>query len=58
MPFFGDIGKLFLSAGPVNWDVARQMAQWLALEGQTSEPNVDPLTRMRYEELYRVASCT
>lgn len=51
---FGDLAKLFASQGPLNWEVARQLAVWLATEGH-SEPNVDPLQRMRLEELARVA---
>jgi putative hydrolase len=42
-----------LSAGPVNWDVARQVAQAVAAEG--GDANVDPLVRIRAEELLRVA---
>ncbi|HYE78104.1 MAG TPA: zinc-dependent metalloprotease, partial [bacterium] len=51
---FGELAKLFSDQGSVNLQVARQMAQWLATEGQL-EPNVDPLERIRYEELVRVA---
>lgn len=51
---FGELAKLFASQGPVNLEVARQMARWLAVEGQP-EPNVEPLERIRYEELVRVA---
>ena len=51
---FGDLARLFRRQGPVNWDVARQTAMWLATEGQP-EPNVDPLERIRLEELVRVA---
>lgn len=51
---FGDLARLFTNQGPVNWDVARQTAQWIATEGQ-SEPNADPLERLRMEELVRVA---
>ena len=51
---FGDLARLFSRQGPVNWDVARQTATWLATDGQT-EPNVDPLERIRLEELVRVA---
>ena len=54
IPLFGDLARLFSSQGPVNWDVARQMASWIASEG-ASESNVDPLERMRLEELARVA---
>ncbi|MDQ4132419.1 MAG: zinc-dependent metalloprotease [Actinomycetota bacterium] len=53
-PMLGDLARLFSSRGPVNWDVARQTAQWIATEGKV-EPNVDPLERMRMEELVRVA---
>jgi putative hydrolase len=54
MPIFGDLAKLFMSAGPLNLDVAKQMAVWIATEGQP-EPNVEPLERIRLEELGRVA---
>ena len=51
---FGDLGRMFAQQGPVNWDVARQIALFLATEGE-AEANVDPLERMRLEELVRVA---
>ena len=51
---FGDLARLFSRQGPVNWDVARQTAMWLATDGQP-QPNVDPLERIRLEELVRVA---
>jgi putative hydrolase len=51
---FGELAKLFSNQGSVNLQIARQMALWLATEGQP-EPNVDPLERMHYEELLRVA---
>jgi putative hydrolase len=51
---FADLGRMFAQQGPVNWDVARQIALFLATEGE-AEPNVDPLERMRLEELVRVA---
>ncbi|HEX2040593.1 MAG TPA: zinc-dependent metalloprotease [Acidimicrobiales bacterium] len=54
MPIFGDLAKLFTSQGPVNWEIARQMAQFIAV-GATPEGNVDPLERIRLEELVRVA---
>src|SRR5205823_1891347 len=54
LPIFGDLAKLFSGQGPVSWDVARQIAVLLATEGQP-EANVDPIVRMRYEELGRVA---
>lgn len=51
---FGDLARWFGGQGPVNWDVARQTAQWISTEG-ASEPNVEPLERMRLEELLRAA---
>jgi len=51
---FGELAKLFASQGPVNLQVARQIAQGLATEGAV-DPNVDPLERMRYEEVARAA---
>ena len=54
LPMFGDLARLFSRQGPVNWDVARQTAMWLATDGQP-QPNVDPLERIRLEELVRVA---
>ena len=54
LPMFGDLARMFSRQGPVNWDVARQTAMWLATDGQP-EGNVDPLERIRLEELVRVA---
>jgi putative hydrolase len=51
---FGDLARWFGGQGPVNWDVARQTAQWISTDG-ASEANVEPLERMRMEELLRVA---
>lgn len=42
------------SQGPVNWDAARQFAVQVATGG-TPEANIDPLERIRLEELARVA---
>lgn len=53
-PMFADLARLFSSQGPVNWDVARQTAMWVATEGQP-EPNIDPIDRMRIEDLARAA---
>jgi putative hydrolase len=50
----GDLGKLFKGQGPIAWDVARQFAQQIATEG-VSEPNVDPVQRVKLVELARVA---
>lgn len=54
LPLFGDIARLLSSQGPVNWDVATQLATWVATEGE-HEPNVEPVERIRFEELLRVA---
>jgi putative hydrolase len=54
MPFFKDLAKLFSAQGALNWDFARQLAQWVATEG-VAEGNVDPMVRMRIEEVARVA---
>lgn len=54
MPFFKDLAKLFASQGALNFDFAKQLAQWIATEG-AAEGNVDPMIRMRIEELARVA---
>tara|TARA_S200000501_G_scaffold372302_1_gene417038 strand:+ start:288 stop:1487 length:1200 start_codon:yes stop_codon:yes gene_type:complete len=54
LPFFGDLGKLFNQGGPIAWDVARQFAYQIATEGK-AEPNVDPLDRVKLNELARVA---
>jgi putative hydrolase len=54
MPMFRDLARLFAGQGPVNWDIARQIAVWTATEGE-AEPNVDPVERIHLEELLRVA---
>ena len=54
MPFFGDLLKMLGTQGPVQWDGARQLALSIATNGE-SEANVDPLERVRYEQLARVA---
>lgn len=54
IPFLGDLSKMMGGQGPVAWDAARQLAMQLATDG-VSEPNVDPLERIKFEELARVA---
>ena len=57
VPLFGDLAKMFQQLrqqGPVSWDAARQLALSIATDGQP-EPNVDPIERMKIEELARVA---
>ena len=54
-PLFGDLAKLFGQAGRgVPWDAARNLALAVATENAT-EPNVDPLERIKLEQLARVA---
>lgn len=50
----GDLIKLLQAKGPVHRELAYQLAVGIASEGE-DEPNVEPLTRMRLEELVRVA---
>lgn len=54
LPFFGDLAKMLQQQGPVSWDAAAQLALSIA-SGGTSEPNVDPMERIRLEQLARVA---
>ena len=54
LPFFGDLAKLIGRQGPVAWEAATQLALAIATEGQP-EGNVDPLERMRLEQLARIA---
>lgn len=54
MPLFGDLSKLFAQQGIIGWDAARQLALSVATDGG-SEPNVDPLARIQFESLARVA---
>jgi putative hydrolase len=52
---FGDLARLLgKNTGPLNWDVARQVTALIAGEGE-SEGNVDPVDRIRVEEVTRVA---
>ncbi len=54
-PLFGDLAKLFgQGGGGVPWDAARNLALAVATDN-TTEPNVDPLERMKLEQLARVA---
>ncbi len=54
LPFFGDLARMIAGQGPLSWDAARQFALAIATEGKP-EANVDPLDRMRWSELGRVA---
>jgi len=53
-PMFGDMMKMFNTQGPIQWDTARQVALITATDGQT-EPNVDPIVRIEYANLARIA---
>jgi putative hydrolase len=50
----GAVMRLLQSEGPVNWEVARQTAEWVALEGKT-EPPVAARDREQFEELAHAA---
>jgi putative hydrolase len=54
MPIFGDLAKMFQNQGSMSWDAARQFALSIATGGQP-ESNVDPLDRIKIEQLARVA---
>ncbi|HUR78682.1 MAG TPA: zinc-dependent metalloprotease [Acidimicrobiales bacterium] len=55
IPLFKDLAGMFQQAGGLNFDVARQTGLWVATGGK-SEANVDPVQRIRYEELFSIAS--
>ena len=44
-------GRMFSETGPVSWELAR----WMVTQGSGPQTNVDPLRRIRLEELLRVA---
>jgi putative hydrolase len=58
-PFGGfDLSQMlrFLQAdGPVHWEVARQVARWVALEGEGGEPAVSATDRARLAEVAQAA---
>jgi len=60
MPFGGggfdlaQIMRMLQTQGPINWDVARQIAAWVAVEGGTERP-IDPAAHAQLEELTRAA---
>lgn len=54
LPMFGDLARMLGAQGPLNWDVAKQVALASATGGQP-EPNVDPTVRMSFEQLGRIA---
>lgn len=54
MPFLGDLARMMQGQGTLSWDAARQFALAIATEGRP-EANVDPLQRIRLDELTRIA---
>jgi putative hydrolase len=55
LPFFGDLAKSMANQGPLQWDVARQVAMMTATAGTNSETNVDPAARVAIESLLPIA---
>ncbi|MEY2469999.1 MAG: hypothetical protein QOF21_2697 [Actinomycetota bacterium] len=55
IPLFKDLAGMFSSGGTLNFDVARQTGLWVATGGK-AESNVDPVQRIRYEELFTIAA--
>ncbi len=54
MPLFGDLARILGRQDPIGWDAARQLALSIATDGG-QEGNVDPLERIRLEQLVRIA---
>jgi len=52
MPFLGDIMKSLAGQGPLNWDIARQVA-YMSVGGQAT--NVEPSTRIAFEDFAPLA---
>ena len=46
--------RMLQSQGPVNWEVARQIAAWVAVDGGSERP-VDPAAHEQFDELARAA---
>lgn len=54
IPMFAEMARMLQTGGPLNWDVARQMAMSAATGGKT-EGNVDPAVRFAFNDLARIA---
>ena len=54
MPIFGDLANMFQQQASMGFSAARQLALSIA-SGGTAEPNVDPVDRIKIEQLARVA---
>jgi putative hydrolase len=50
----GQIMRMLRSDGPVNWEIARQTAEWVALEGRT-EPPIGDADHAQFDELAHAA---
>ena len=55
LPIFGDLAKSMAGQGPLQWDVARQVAIMTATNGTNTEANVDPTLRVSLEQLAPIA---
>ncbi len=58
--FFGDILRLLNTNTPVQWELAVQLAESVATdsapgENTTEQDSIDPIDRIRLEELYQIA---
>ncbi|MDQ2728375.1 MAG: zinc-dependent metalloprotease [Actinomycetota bacterium] len=49
-----NLARMLTTQGPVNWEIAGQLATWTATGG-APEANPEPSSRLRLEELLRVA---
>ena len=54
MPIFGDLANMFQQQASMGFSAARQLALSIA-SGGVAEPNVDPVDRIKIEQLARVA---
>jgi putative hydrolase len=54
IPMFGEMMRMLQSQGPISWDLARQFAMTTATQG-AAEQNVDPVVRISFQDLGRVA---
>ncbi|MGQ0805008.1 MAG: zinc-dependent metalloprotease [Actinomycetota bacterium] len=50
----GQLMRMLQSEGPVNWEVARQVAAWVALEGEAEQP-IEAGDHAQFDELARAA---
>jgi len=55
IPLFRDLAKAMAGQGPLQWDVARQVAISTATNGTNTEANVDPSSRVSLEQLAPIA---